>query len=155
MKTNTTTPLAVGLLLAAAVPLSAGDSNDEAVKKEREKYQGVWQVVSLEVDGNKASDEDARKIKVINGVDGGWTLEVDGQVLARGTSKIDPTKKPKTADLTETEGEAQGKTFLGIYEQGDDERKVCYAAPEKERPDDFSAPAGSERFLAVLKRLKK
>jgi hypothetical protein len=30
--------------------------------------------VALEVDGNKASDEDAKKIKVVNGPDGTWTL---------------------------------------------------------------------------------
>ena len=147
--------VAFGLLLVAAIPVSAGDPHDEVVKKEREKYQGLWQVVSLEIDGTKASDEDTAKIKVINDADGGWRLEVDSQIIARGTSKIDPTKKPKTTDLTETEGDAQGKTFLGIYEQGDDERRVCYAQVDKDRPDDFIAPAGSGRILAVLKRVKK
>ena len=155
MKTHVMTPLAVVLLLAAAVPLSAGDSNDEAVKKEREKYQGVWQVVSLEIDGHKTDEQDAKKITVVNEADGTWRLEADGKVIARGTSEIDPTKKPKVIDLTETEGDDKGKTALGIYELRDDERKVCYAAPDKERPDDFSAPAGSGRILAVLKRLKK
>lgn len=143
---------AIALLLVSA---AAGDSNDEAIKKEREKYQGVWQVASLEIDGAKASDENIEKIRVINDADGGWRLEVDGQIIARGTSKIDPTKKPKTTDLTETEGDAQGKTFLGIYELMDDERKVCYAPADKDRPDDFTAPAGSGRILAVLKRVKK
>ena len=149
-------PLVVGLFLAAAVPLAvAGDAKDEAIKKDRMKFEGTWQVVSLEIDGNKAEEQDAKKITVVNEADGKWRLEVDGKVIARGTSEIDPTKKPKAIDLTETEGDDKGKTALGIYEVGDDERKVCYAKAGMERPDDFSAPAGSGRILAVLKRLKK
>ena len=157
MKRHAAMPLVVGLLLAAAVPLAtAGDAKDEAIKKDRMKYEGTWQVVSLEVDGNKADEQDAKKITVVNEADGKWRLEVDGKVIARGTSEIDPTKKPKAIDLTETEGDDKGTTALGIYEVGDDERKVCYAKAGMERPDDFSAPAGSGRILAVLKRrLKK
>ncbi len=82
-----------------------------------------------------------------------WRL--GGKVIARGTSVIDPTKKPKAIDLTEKEADDTEKTALGIYEIGDDERKVCYAKAGMERPDDFSAPAGSGRLLAVLKRLLK
>ncbi len=149
-------PLVVGLLFAAAVPLAAaGDAKEEAIKKDRMKYEGTWQVVSLEIDGNKTDEQDAKKITVVNEADGKWRLEVDGKVIARGTSEIDPAKKPKAIDLTETEGDDKGTTALGIYEVGDDERKVCYAKAGMERPDEFSAPAGSGRILAVLKRLKK
>jgi uncharacterized protein (TIGR03067 family) len=156
MRRHAAMPLVVALFLAAAVPLAAaGDAKEEAIKKDQMKYEGVWQVVSLEIDGNKTDEQDAKKITVVNEADGKWRLEVDGKVIARGTSEIDPTKKPKAIDLTGTEGDDKGKTVLGIYEIGDDERKVCYAKAGMERPDDFSAPAGSGRILAVLKRLKK
>jgi uncharacterized protein (TIGR03067 family) len=146
--------LGVGLLFAAG-PLLGGDGKDEAVKKDRKRYEGTWQVVSLEVDGNPAPEDDARKITVVNEADGKWAIEVEGKVVARGTSEIDPTKKPKTVDLAVTEGEGSGKTALGIYEFKDDTRKVCLAQPDKERPAEFAAPAGSGHILAVLKRLKK
>ena len=156
MKRCAIMPIAAGLLLAAAGPLpAADDAKEEAIKKDRMRYEGTWQVVTLEIDGNKSDEQDARKITVVNEADGKWTLEVDGKVIARGTSEIDPTKKPNSIDLTETEGDDKGKTALGIYELGDDERKVCYAKAGMERPADFSAPAGSGRILAVLKRLKK
>ena len=156
MKRHAVMPLVVGLFCAAAVPLAAaGDAKEEAIKKDRMKYEGVWQVVSLEIDGNKPDEQGAKKITVANEADGKWTLEADGKVIARGTSEIDPTKKPKAIDLTQKEADDTEKTFLGIYEIGDDERKVCYAKPGMERPDDFSVPAGSGRILAVLKRLKK
>jgi len=78
--------LALGLLIAVtSQPTFADDAKEEAVKKERKQFEGTWQVVSLEVDGNMVADENARKITVINESDGKWTIEVDGKVLARGT----------------------------------------------------------------------
>ena len=155
MRRHALLALGVGLLLVGGPLLAAGDAKDEAVKKDRKRYEGTWQVVSLEVDGNKAAEEDARKITVINEADGKWAIEVEGKVVARGTSEIDPTKKPKTVDLTMTEGEDKGKTSLGIYEFGEDSRKVCLAPAGKARPAEFSSTAANGHVLAVLKRMKK
>jgi uncharacterized protein (TIGR03067 family) len=156
MRVCTATILGLGLILTAAPALaSAADSKEEAVKKDRMKYVGSWQVVSLEIDGNKADEQDAKKIKVVNGADGTWFVEVDGQVIERGSSEIDPTKEPKAIDATITEGDDQGKTTLGIYEIGDDERKVCYAKPGMDRPTEFSSPAGNGWVLLILKRIKE
>src|SRR5690348_10110864 len=96
MRLHSLLALRVLLLLPPTTPLTAGDAKDEAVKKDRKKYEGTWQVVSLEVDGNKAPEEDAKKITAINEADGKWAIKADGKVVARGTSEIDPTKKPKT-----------------------------------------------------------
>jgi len=149
--------LGVSLLFVGVGALLATDNaKDEAIKKDRKRYEGTWQVVALEVDGNKVAEENAKKITVINEADGKWTIEAEGKVLARGTSAIDPTKKPKTVDLTATEGENKGKTALGIYEFSDDDtRKVCLAMVGKERPTEFAAPSGSGHILAVLKRVKR
>jgi uncharacterized protein (TIGR03067 family) len=148
--------LGVGLVFVGIGSLpAAGDDKDDAIKKDRKKYEGTWQVVSLEVDGKQTGEEDAKKITVINEADGKWTIEADGKVVARGTSVIDPTKKPKTVDLTTTEGDDKGNTALGIYEISDDTRKVCLATAGKERPTEFAAPSGSGHILAVLKRVKK
>src|SRR5262249_41664213 len=93
--------LGVGLLFVGfGSLLTAGDAKDEAIKKDRKRYEGTWQVVSLVVDGNKAGEADARKITVINAADGQWAIEAEGKVVARGASVIDPTKNPKTVDLT-------------------------------------------------------
>jgi uncharacterized protein (TIGR03067 family) len=155
MRLHALLPLGLGLLFATTAPLTAADARDEAIKKERQRYEGTWQVVALEVDGNKVAEEDAKKITVRNEADGKWTIEVEGKVIARGSSEIDPTKKPKTVDLLHTEGQNQGKTQRGIYELGDDTRKVCLAQPDQERPTEFAATAGSGHILAVLKRVKK
>ena len=90
MRLHARVTLGIALLFAATVPLTfAADAKDEAIKKDRKAFEGTWQVVSLEVDGNKTAEEDAKKITVINKADGKWAIEVDGKVMARGTSKID------------------------------------------------------------------
>jgi uncharacterized protein (TIGR03067 family) len=91
---------------------------------------------------------------VDNEEDGKWTLLSEGKVSARGTSTIDPTKKPKAIDLKPTEGDLQGQTILGIYEVSANTRKVCLGDPKKGRPKEFSCPAGSGRILATFRRLK-
>ena len=143
------------LLLDFGTLRAAENAKDEAIKKDRMKYFGEWQVTSLEVDGNHVTEEDAKKFKVVNGADGTWNIAIDGEIKLQGTSEIDPTKQPKTVDLTITEGESKGEVILGIYEFGDDTRKVCFAQPGKERPAEFSSPAGSGRILALLKRIRK
>jgi uncharacterized protein (TIGR03067 family) len=155
LKTMLFSKLTVAILAVSILAFTGQVGADDAIKKDRQLYAGTWQISSLEVNGNKVSEEDAKKITVINKEDGTWTLEVEGKVVGRGTSKIDPTKKPKTIDLTETEGNQKGQTALGIYEVEKDCRKVCVAELGKDRPTEFSTKPGSGHILAVFKRVKK
>ena len=153
MATSLAGVLASFLLLNAAT--IAGDSKEDAIKKERKRFEGTWQVESAEVDGHKLSDDDAKAFTVINAVDGKWSIEQNGKVVAKGTSEIDPTQKPKTVDLTQTDGNGAGQKLLGIYEITKDTRKVCFAPADKARPTEFAAPSGSGCALVVLKSVKK
>jgi uncharacterized protein (TIGR03067 family) len=149
------TSLALGIALLFAGAALAADTKDEAIKKDRKQFEGTWHVVALEIDGNKLGEETLQKITVINEANGNVSIEVDGKVIGRGTTQIDPTKKPRTVDITMTEGDNKGKTYLGIYELGRDTRKVCYAPPDRDRPTEFSSAAGSGHYLFVLERVKK
>jgi uncharacterized protein (TIGR03067 family) len=144
--------LVVGALLTAVA--FADDAKDEAIKKDRERIQGVWRVIALVVDGNEAKEEDAKKISVVNGADGTWNLRSDSVEVSQGTSTIDPTKEPKTIDFTPTRGEAKGDQFHGIYEVGENTRKLCFAPAGKERPTEFAAPAGTQHILVTFERVK-
>jgi uncharacterized protein (TIGR03067 family) len=155
MKTSIFLILAMGSLLTGIGVLAAADDEKQtAIKKDRKQYEGTWRVVSLEINGNKAGDEDAKKITVVNKSDGVWILQVNGDKVTEGTSEIDPTKTPKTIDFMETEGDNKGKICLGIYELAGDTRKLCFSQPGKDRPTEFSAPAGSNHTLVVFKREK-
>jgi uncharacterized protein (TIGR03067 family) len=154
MKTSFVIPT-IGFVLACLSFLSAAeDDKQAAIKRDRKKYEGSWRVVSLEINGNSAAEEDAKKLTVINKADGTWILQSNGEKITEGTSEIDPTQKPKTIDFMATEGDQKGKIVLGIYELSDDTRKLCYAPPGKDRPSEFSAPAGSGHTLVVFKREK-
>jgi uncharacterized protein (TIGR03067 family) len=157
MKSHASLFFAATLFLGLGSLLAAENPKDETIKQERMKFFGEWQVVALELDGNHVKEEDVKKFKVVNGADGTWNISIEGEIKLQGTSEIDPAKEPRTVDLTVTEGEAKGDTMLGIYEFSDENntRKVCFAGSGMQRPAEFSAPAGSGRILAMLKRIKK
>ena len=147
--------LAIGVIAAAiSVFASAEDAKDEAIKKDRKQIEGTWKIVTLELDGNKSTGDDINKLTVVNGADGSWILNNDGAESSQGTSTIDPTKKPKTIDLTPTVGDDKGQQYLGIYELGENTRKLCFALAGKPRPTEFSSPPGSDRFLVTFERVK-
>ena len=143
-----------GLFTAIAPIATADDAKEESIKKDRKQIEGTWRVVILEVNGNKAMEEDAKKLTVVNGADGTWSLLSEDKEISKGTSTIDPMKKPKTIDFTATEGEGKGNQYLGIYELSEKTRKMCFAPPEKERPTEFSSRPGSGYILVTFEREK-
>ena len=144
--------LVVCLLFGLSSGIATGNAQEEAIKNERKKFEGTWRVASLEVNGEKSHPEDLKNIRVVNGNDGTWSIRVNGEEVTKGTSQIDPTKKIKTIDFTPTVGDDKGKQFRGIYELGDNTRKLCFATAEKGRPTDFSANPGSDRWLVQFER---
>lgn len=142
--------LVVGALFTTIA--SADDAVVEAIAKDRNRIVGDWQVVELVVSGNKALEEDAKKLKVVNGSDGTWTLLFDGKEISKGTSTLDPMKTPKIIDFTPIEGGGKGNKYRGIYTLGDNRRKLCFAPPEQERPTKFSSTSGSELILVTFER---
>jgi uncharacterized protein (TIGR03067 family) len=156
MKMHTRIALVAGLLFVGVGLLSAADSaEEEAIKKDRREMQGTWKVASYELDGNQPiPEEQLRNVKATLDANGKITVEVDGSAVLEATTKIDPTKKPKTIDITFTDGELKGQTGLGIYELKDDTFRYCRAAPGKDRPIEFSSKAGSGHTLILYKREK-
>ena len=142
------------LITAAAAIASAEDAKDAAIQKDREQIKGTWRVVVLVANGNMALENDARKLTVANGSDGTWSLYSEGKEVTKGTSTFDPTKSPRTLDFTPTVGDDAGKQFLGIYELGENTRKMCFAPLEKGRPTDFTSSPGSEIICVTFERVK-
>ena len=138
-------------VLFAAVLLAA-DPSDDAAKKDLEKFQGNWSLISAERDGKKTPEQEAKKIKLT--IQGNkFVLRKDSVVISEGTMTFDPSKKPKKIDETISTGPNKGKVFAAIYEIDDEQHKICFAAPGKERPTEFSS--GSGRLLQVWRREKK
>jgi uncharacterized protein (TIGR03067 family) len=120
----------------------------------RVELAGTWQSVSYSLDGNKAPDEDLKKVTLSIDADGKASARRDGQVFIASTLKIDPNSAPMTVDVTFTEGDAKGRTALGIYKIEDDVLTLCRAAPDKARPAEFSSKPGSGHTLMTYRREK-
>ena len=127
---------------------------EATIKLNRQRIEGTWRVVALEINGNKVGDEDAKKITVIFGADGSWNVDADGNQVVQGTSTIDPIKTPKFIDYTPTTGDDKGKQSLGIYEVGENKLRFCVSPAEQARPTEFSSTAGSQHILITFERAK-
>ena len=138
-------------LMAVALLLGADGKDD--VKKDRKKLEGTWQVVTEVVDGNDRPEDEVKNLKVFFDADGNWRAENDGKVIFKGTSVIDPSKKPKAIDYTLTSDEGKGTVAKAIYEVDGDSFKHCWVV-NKDRPTEFESKAGSGWVYATLKRVK-
>lgn len=145
---------ALAMLTLFGSNATADDAKDDAIKNDRKLLEGTWRIISLEANGNKSKDEDAKKFTVVNGSDGKWSLRSEGNEIMKGTNTIDPTLKPKTIEITLTEGQDKGKSFLGIYELGEKTRKLCFAPVGKSRPIKFTSTASNEHILVTFERKK-
>jgi uncharacterized protein (TIGR03067 family) len=140
------------LVLAAGFSLAADDKDNDALDKEYAKFEGTWQIVSLEVDGMKIPEEAIKESRLI--IKGKEFTMKEKIATYKGTLSIDPSKMPKTIDMKFTEGPEKGSTSLGIYELDGDDFKLCLTITAKDRPTEFAAKAKSGLGLEVLKREK-
>lgn len=141
------------ILLALGRDVRADE--EDAVKRELQALKGTWTLVSREADGKKLGEEELKGVVATRDEEGNVSVRRGDQVLYEANGKIDPTKKPKTVDVTYTAGPNKGQVLLGIYETDGDTHRVCIAQAGGARPTEFSAKAGSGQILVVYKREKK
>jgi uncharacterized protein (TIGR03067 family) len=135
--------LSVGLLIAADA------KNDDAAKKELKNLSGTYVMVSGQSKAEKLSEERIKEAKLVMEGDK-YTVTIGGDTI-KGTLKIDPSKAPKEIDATD----GDGRTMLGIYKFEKSQFTVCFAAPGKERPKEFSTKSGTGEFIHVWKKKPK
>ena len=160
MKTLAMTFLSLGLLIATSgFALADDDAKKDAIKQDMKKLEGSWKMVSMEMNGKKATDEEIKGAADLRLVFKGNTGSIRNKdnVLSEGTITIDPTKKPKTLDLKVTKGRNSGKTSLAIYELDGDTLKACWTlfAVDRKRAKDFATKADSGLMLVTYKREKE
>jgi uncharacterized protein (TIGR03067 family) len=140
--------LALGLLAACAVAFAA---DDDQAKKDLKALQGTWTYSKNVVNGKEAS-EDSLADMTVTIKDNKWTVKKGDEVLLEGTVKLDPSKKPKTADWTiTTEGALKDKTAQAIYKVNKDGWEHAYG---EERPEKFESKEDSKVTHQVFKRAK-
>jgi len=145
---------AVGLALASSLAQAAGEGDRrEAVKKDLERLQGSWTLVSMESEGNEAPADHIEGWGAVYEGDT-LTLKVKDQVRRRGIITIDPTRTPRAINTWDQDGPYQDQTVAGIYELEGDTLKLCFSRPGEARPTEFSTKKGPGFLVVVYKRQK-
>jgi uncharacterized protein (TIGR03067 family) len=137
-----------GALLA--VLLTAGLTTD-ARAQAASKLDGAWTAVSAERDGKPADELNGHRLTFAGNT---FVVDRDGKVLYKGTFKADPARRPARIDFRNTEGEAKGATWLGVYRLEGDTLTIADNAPDpmKPRPTRLSTTAGSGHVMLTFKR---
>ena len=146
---SSVTPPIVMLLLAgltvAAVPPAADD-----VKKEVERFQGAWRVVSGMYGGEVGAHAEAYTMVFEKD---SFVIRRGDEVVLKGRFRPDPSRTPKAIDMVIADEDGEEEVH-GIYAFGEG-LKWCTSGPgEKSRPADFAAREGSECLLLTLKKEK-
>ena len=141
----------LGLTASGGTGARADDKAD--VEKELKKFEGTWTFESIESGGKAVPAADLKGIRVTFEGDK-YTVKKGDEVIQAATQKLDPSRSPKTLDVTVAEGPNKGTVILGIYEISGDTLKVCFDPEGKRRPTEFKSASGSQT-LVVHKRVKK
>jgi uncharacterized protein (TIGR03067 family) len=129
--------------------IEAGQDGTDEAKKDLDRMQGTWRVVSSQVGDEKASEDEVKRRKVT--VKGNVFTYYFGNELnekREGTLKLDP--KTKSLDLNVTFPEAS--TMLAIYEIKGDDWKIGSGNDGMVRPRRWVIGKDDVVWLLVLKR---
>jgi len=138
------------LALCAGLALAAAAADDD-VPTDQDRLQGVWKLIALESDGKKAPDEVVKAMRLTVKGDKLYLREENKEEEA--PFKLDPSKTPRTMDLTVRVGDKTDTVRL-IYELKGDELKLCGGRVGKDRPSEFATRPGSGLHLLLFRREK-
>jgi uncharacterized protein (TIGR03067 family) len=140
----------IRLRAANLVDAITGRIRAAVTKKELEKLQGAWSLVSMESNGKQIMGEDNSFIFTFK--EDKWSLHVNGRLSQAGTVRqIEVKGKHNTIDLPITEG-GGGATAMSIYAVDGDSLKYLYCAGP--RATEFATKPGDGRIYSILRRVK-
>jgi uncharacterized protein (TIGR03067 family) len=128
---------------------------DDKTASDAKELQGVWQVISLEANGEARPDDEARELQIVFKGDEIFAVKPQGED-PRSKFKVDSSKTPKTIDLRPVA--EKDKIVAGIYSLKDGQLKLCiniFGQDTTKRPTEFKTHEGDGVAFAVLKRAKK
>jgi len=149
----------VAVIMMTGQVCAAADPKEDAVKEEMAKLNGTWRWVSSEAPDTKAQDK-AQREEQLRKAQVDWiimgdklTIKHSGKTKSEVTIKIDPTKTPKTMNLSSLELKSQArKTLEAIYRLEDDTLTICSRPEGMERPSEFTT--GDSAIIFTYKRVK-
>ena len=137
------------VLFAITWLMATGVRGEDDAGKERQRVQGTWTFVSVEMDG-KNLDLFEGSTAVVKGDRVSVMFKKGGKLLR--TFKVFPNTKPRSVDFLDADG--KGDASEGIYELKDNRLKVLVRIRDgvKERPTDFADKEKKGHIFYVLER---
>lgn len=128
--------------------LPAALVGDDSAKREWEKLNGAWQLVSYVYDGKEAAAKDIADYRME--LDAGKLTAWLGNYSLKTASKtVDPTTQPKTMLETLT----HKQKIKSIYHIDGDTLTICSAAAGADQPQEFASAKGSKHALWKFERI--
>jgi uncharacterized protein (TIGR03067 family) len=118
----------------------------------QEPLAGAWTATEAERNGAPAPELLGHRLSL---ADGEFEIAgTDGAMIYAGTYRLDPTADPSAIDFVNTEGEAAGVTWAGIWRADADTLTIVDNAPDptRPRPTEFAAPANSGYVMLTFQR---
>lgn len=128
-------------------------SQECAGEDAKSELEGTWHLVYFERDGKELKVQGETQSMFTGDK---FVVKRGDKVIAAGTFKLDPSKKPKTLDAAYTEGPDKGKTFKSIYQIDGDLLKFCRAGtPDEDRPTEFKTKPESGQLVSRYKKAER
>ena len=112
--------------------------------------EGIWQIESAELGGEKMPELVAHKIDVELAA-GAYTVRFDGEIADRGTYDLAPHPAGQAITLNGLVGTNAGRTIPAICQIVGGQLHVCYGL-DGIVPAAFESKSGTAHFLARYRR---
>ncbi len=126
---------------------------DEKQPLRQGALEGVWKLVSVELNGQPLSMEKLQDSRLtVQGPKYSFKL---GDIRLEMTHVMHPDKQPQAMEMTIVEGSDKGKTFHAIYKLDGNTLTICrHSQPDMPRPTEFGTKPDSGLLLIVWSRDK-
>jgi uncharacterized protein (TIGR03067 family) len=142
-----TAPVCIVLALTGAQT-----PREEGIRREHQRLEGTWSVVSAETGGTAIPPREFRDLK-LTFKDGKFTARRGDEEPQEGTYTIDPGKTPREMDVTRGDGAGRGQKQVAIYQLAGNLLKICSCEAGAERPTSFDTRDRPGWTMMTLRRM--